>query len=71
MLSIPLGSCDMVLGVQWLSTLGTVKWKLKRLKMEFVYKGRTHVLRGMKKGISLVDRGNLSKVMHNSVQLYL
>jgi len=71
MLLIPLGSCDMVLGVQWLSTLGTVKWNFKELKMEFVCKGRTHVLRGIRKGISLVDGGNLPKVMHNSVQLCL
>lgn len=32
---IPLGSCDMVLGIQWLSTLGTVNWNFKKLLMEF------------------------------------
>jgi len=37
MLLIPLGACDMVLGVQWLSILGTVKWNFKDLKMEFTY----------------------------------
>ncbi|XP_074300143.1 uncharacterized protein LOC141631357 [Silene latifolia] len=46
-LIIPLGGCDMVLGVQWLSTLGTVNWNFKNLKMEFKYKDRRHVLRGM------------------------
>lgn len=35
---IALGSCDMVLGVQWLSTLGTVKWDFKELIMEFMVK---------------------------------
>jgi len=34
MLLIPLGSCDMVLGVQWLSQLGTVRWNFKKLQLE-------------------------------------
>ncbi|KAK9684868.1 hypothetical protein RND81_10G238500 [Saponaria officinalis] len=46
-LIIPLGGCDMVLGVQWLSTLGTINWNFKNLKMEFRYKDRKHVLRGL------------------------
>lgn len=44
---IPLCGCDMVLGVQWLSTLGLVKWDFKKLKMEFVYKGMVINLQGM------------------------
>lgn len=44
-LIIPLGSCDMVLGVQWLSNLGTVKWDFKRLMMEFDYNNYHHVFR--------------------------
>ncbi|XP_074271624.1 uncharacterized protein LOC141595557 [Silene latifolia] len=46
-LIIPLGGCDMVLGIQWLSTLGTVSWNFKQLKMEFMYNKRKHVLRGL------------------------
>ena len=61
----------MVLGVQWLSTLGTVKWNFKDLKMEFDYKGKIHVLRGMTAGISLVARKQLHRVLHNSIQLCL
>ncbi|GJW51736.1 retrotransposon-related protein [Tanacetum coccineum] len=43
---IPLGSCDMVLGVQWLATLGDILWNFEKLTMEYKYKGRRVVLRG-------------------------
>ena len=29
MLIIPLGNCDVVLGIQWLSQLGTIRWDFK------------------------------------------
>lgn len=43
---LPLGGCDMVLGVQWLTTLGSVLWDFKELRMEFQAQGWKHVLRG-------------------------
>ncbi|GJT78788.1 putative mitochondrial protein [Tanacetum coccineum] len=30
---LPLGGCDMVLGIQWFSTLGTIKWNLQDLTL--------------------------------------
>ena len=33
-LLLPLGGCDLVLGVQWLSTLGVIKLDFKHLRME-------------------------------------
>ena len=36
----------MVLGVQWLKTLGEIKWDFKKLRMEFEVHGKKHVLRG-------------------------
>lgn len=36
----------MVLGVQWLTTLGPVFWDFKDLRMEFQVQGKKHVLRG-------------------------
>ena len=48
MLLVPLGSCDMVLGVQWLSNLGTtIKWDFKKLIMEFDVQGKKLVLKGI------------------------
>uniref|UniRef100_A0A803N426 Chromo domain-containing protein n=1 Tax=Chenopodium quinoa TaxID=63459 RepID=A0A803N426_CHEQI len=37
-LLIPLGSCDMVLGIQWLRLLGPIHWDFQKLKMEFDFK---------------------------------
>jgi len=48
-LLVPLGSCEMVRGVQWLSTLGPILWDFEELKMEFIYKGKRVVLRGVQK----------------------
>ncbi|KAK0570568.1 hypothetical protein LWI29_003302 [Acer saccharum] len=39
MLSLPLGGCDVVLGVQWLRTLGPVLWDFEKLSMEFWLNG--------------------------------
>ena len=50
MLPIPLGRCEVVLRVQWLSTFGIVKWDFKNLKMESSYKGIVHTLRGNEPG---------------------
>ena len=46
-LVISLGSCDMVLGIQWLSTLGTVKRDFHKLIMQFSWKGQSVKLKGV------------------------
>ncbi|KAK8918580.1 hypothetical protein KSP39_PZI021790 [Platanthera zijinensis] len=46
MLVLPLGGCEVVLGVQWLITLGVVHWDFKNLQMEFISQGRKISLRG-------------------------
>ncbi|KAF8409892.1 hypothetical protein HHK36_002410 [Tetracentron sinense] len=48
---LSLGGCDMVLGVQCLSTLGPIMWDFEKLRMEFTSYGRQHVLRGGKGGV--------------------
>ncbi|GKA11010.1 putative mitochondrial protein, partial [Tanacetum coccineum] len=38
---VPLRGYEMVLGVQWLATLGNILWNFNELRMAFEYKGRT------------------------------
>lgn len=45
----------MVLGVQWFLTLGDIKMNFRHLTMEFMYKGKKHVLRGA--GNQLLNTG--------------
>ncbi|GJW75785.1 retrotransposable element Tf2 [Tanacetum coccineum] len=49
MMILPLGGCEMVLGIQWLAILGDIKCDFSQLKMEFVYNRRRMVLRGAPK----------------------
>lgn len=37
---LELAGCDMVLGEQWLQTLGTISWNFKKLTMPLPLKGR-------------------------------
>ncbi|PWA77168.1 hypothetical protein CTI12_AA226430 [Artemisia annua] len=42
---LPLGGCEMVLGIQWLATLGDMICNFKDLRMEFKYNGKRVLLR--------------------------
>nr|GEW60586.1 retrovirus-related Pol polyprotein from transposon 17.6 [Tanacetum cinerariifolium] len=44
---LPLGGCKMLLGIQWLATLGDIRCNLKKLIMKFNHKGRQLVLTGI------------------------
>ncbi|GJU75271.1 reverse transcriptase [Tanacetum coccineum] len=35
---VPLGGCEIVLGVQWLATLGNIQWNFSELRMSFQYR---------------------------------
>lgn len=57
----------MVLGVQWLSTLGPILWDFLNLRMKFTFRGLKHILRGLTPNVSKVISGSsLNKLMlHN------
>lgn len=44
---LELAGCDMVLGVQWLQTLGTIPWNFKKLTMPFTFEGQNISLTGL------------------------
>ena len=48
MLSIPMGGADVVLGVQWLQSLGTVAFNFQELFLKFFSKGKEVELRVLK-----------------------
>lgn len=44
---LPFGCHDVILGIQWLKSLGPILWDLfDKLQMEFTTKGKKFVLRG-------------------------
>jgi hypothetical protein len=44
---LTLGGCDVVLGVQWLRTLGPIIWDFLHLTMSFSWRGISILLRGL------------------------
>jgi len=67
-MSLPLGCCDLVLGVEWLVTLGDITWNFDKLTMEFVTQERRHVLRGASNAkLKTVKKQQLHKALSSSV----
>ena len=70
--TLPLGCSDLVLGVQWLSTLGPILWDFLNLRMEFKFNGLKHVLRGITPNDSkVISSSSLNKLMLHEPQLAL
>ena len=47
MLSIPMGGVDVVLGVQWLQSLGIIAFNFQELFLKFFWEGKEVELRGI------------------------
>ena len=70
--TLPLDCCELVLGVQWLSTLGPILWDFLNLIMEFNLNGLKHVLRGVtKSGCKLIKGASLNNLMLQQPQIAL
>jgi len=71
-LLIPLQGIDMVLGVQWLETLGRISWEFKELEMKFKYNNQKVLLRGIREGsVRDVKAQKLRKLDDDQVQIAL
>ncbi|XP_042988692.1 uncharacterized protein LOC122316222 [Carya illinoinensis] len=44
---LTLGGCDIVLGVQWLRTLGSIQWDFNNMSMQFEVAGKKLLLQGL------------------------
>ena len=68
---VTLGNYDMVLGIQWLASLGPILWDFEKLRMEFKKDGRRVVLRGTQKtDMKWLDSNKLQHTMHKASQLF-
>ncbi|XP_063948159.1 uncharacterized protein LOC135152240 [Daucus carota subsp. sativus] len=71
-LLIPLGSCDMVLGIQWLSTLGAVQWDFKKLQMDFILNNELITLKGIPpRKLKVIEGQPSPKMMQNAAHCCL
>lgn len=69
---IDLGGCDMVLGVQWLATLGPICWDFKELLMQFDLQGQQFVLQGVHpQKVKMLNGAPSVKMLTNVVELCL
>lgn len=67
---IPLNGCDVVLGVQWLQTLGPITWDFQKLTMRFEVDQRRVVLHGIhKEFVRAVKAAKLNKIREETMQL--
>ena len=46
-ISMPMGGVDVVLGVQWLQSLGTMDFNFQKLFMKFSWEGKEYDLNGI------------------------
>ena len=53
---MPLGGCDVILGTQWLRTLGPILWDFVELWMHFLVNGKKHTLNGLQpRSLSIIS----------------
>ena len=63
-LSIPMGGVDVVLGVQWLQSLGTIAFNFQERFMKFSSEGKEVELRGITgKSGNIISSNGLTKLL--------
>jgi len=65
MLSIPMGGDDVLLGVQWLQSLGTINFNFQELFFKFFWEGKEVELRGIEGKLGKIINSNNVKNLLN------
>ena len=55
-LSIPMGGADVLLGVQWLQSLGTIDFNFQELFLKFFWEGKEFELRGITEKLGKINQ---------------
>lgn len=64
-------SCDVVLGIKWLSKLGDIQVNFAKLWMQFMYHGKSITLQGIHPTFKTVNAKALNSITVNTAQLFL
>ena len=67
---MPLDNYDLILGAQWLATLGDIIWNFNKLEMSFAMQGQSYKLQGKMEGsLNLSDWEEMSRLLAEPNQL--
>lgn len=66
---LPLVCRDLILGVQWLKSLGPILWDFDRLQMKFTISGRKILLRGADICVKLISNEALNTTVDEGAEL--
>lgn len=70
-LVLPIGSCDVVLGIQWLSKLGDIQINFEKLYMRFEYQGKQVALQGIQPSFKTVDAKAFNNITAYDAQIFM
>ena len=72
MISMPMGGVDVVLGIQWLQSLGTVDFNFQELFMKFSLEGKENELRGITgKPGKVISSNGMTKLLKRGIKALL
>ena len=67
MFVMPLGGCDVILGTQWLCTLGPILWDFAKLWMKFLVNGKKHTFNGLQPGsLSTISSHRMENLLNTN-----